>query len=111
MKKLTKKAAQRLIHQFVPGVKVGCGGSTMDCISTYIARTPGMVITCMYNHVMPWDHICLTIDTGAARAIIMQYNPETLERDYEAEDAMFAQAEIDEIEAYPDERLEEMPPF
>ena len=84
MKKLTKKVAQELIHRVVPGVKVEVDTSR-GCIGAYIAHTPEMQITCWYNHFQPKERIRLGLYTSAPRSITMLYDPETLERDYNAE--------------------------
>ena len=86
MKKLTKKVAEQLIHRIVPGIKVETA-TGYGCIGAYIARTPEMTIDCVYCHIepTPWKHIRLRIDTGAAHSITMLYDPETLERDCNAE--------------------------
>ena len=83
-KKLTKKTAEQLIHDLIPKIKVE-SDSGYDCIGAYIAQTPGMTITCRFDHIMPWKHIQVTVETGAVHNILMLYSPDTLERDYKAE--------------------------
>ena len=102
MKKLTKKVAQELIHRVVPGIKVETD-TTYGRIGSYVARTPEMTIYCMYDHIMPWKHIRVCINTGAAHGITTLYDPETLERDYKAEYDEEREAWLEEWEAQREE--------